>query len=71
MLFIIFKFQYEIYKFFDVKFNRLNINVSIFKLGAIAINFTLMLHAGACILYLVGCPAGKCNKNGWTFSAGL
>lgn len=64
-------FQYEIYQFFDVKFNRLHINVSGVKLGAVAINFVLMLHVGTCILYLTGCPGAKCNTAGWTFDGGL
>lgn len=40
-------------------------------MGAVAINFFLILHVGTCILYLVGCPAAKCKRQGWTFDRGL
>lgn len=64
------RLKWSINHFFNVSYNRLNINVMVFKLGSIAVHFSLMIHIGACLLFIVGCPGLHCVENGWIHAKG-
>ncbi|KAF2884190.1 hypothetical protein ILUMI_21972 [Ignelater luminosus] len=59
--------MWNIYHFFNVTFDRLNINVLIIKLGSVVIYFVLMVHIGTCMLYMAACPEGKCDTKSWIY----
>ncbi|GJQ80319.1 hypothetical protein Trydic_g12202 [Trypoxylus dichotomus] len=56
-----------VYNYFNIKHDYLNINVLLIKLSSIFIYLTVLIHAQACIWYLMACP-DQCAASSWVYS---
>ncbi|XP_039281813.1 uncharacterized protein LOC111052522 isoform X2 [Nilaparvata lugens] len=52
----------KVYRFIEVKSDRLNVKVVYIKMMVIAITFTLIFHIMACVWNAVHCPRNICNE---------
>ncbi|XP_022906614.1 uncharacterized protein [Onthophagus taurus] len=56
----------DVYNYFNIKHDQLNINVLVIKLSSIFISFTLLIHVQGCIWYMLACPfTTGCIKGSW------